>query len=153
MPNIAAVLKEEIRRLARKEIKAALRPLRREKVALKRKVRELRRQVLDLARAGQRLAAGLYREQALDVAEPDELPRMRITAKGLRSLRRKLSLTQAEFGKLLGVTGQAVYQWERRQGAIRVRARVRQALVTVRGIGAREARRRLEEMPVRRRRK
>ena len=70
-----------------------------------------------------------------------------------RSLRRKLRLSQAEFGKLLSVSEQAVYMWERRNGAIRVRDTTRANLMAIRDFGAREARQRLEGMGVKRARR
>lgn len=45
MPNIASVLKQEITRLAAKQVRMAVRPLNQEKVALKKLVRDLRRRV------------------------------------------------------------------------------------------------------------
>ena len=61
MPNLAAVLKDEVRRLARKEIKAELAvtkkataQYRRDIAALKRQVSEQSRQITDLKRAGKR---------------------------------------------------------------------------------------------------
>jgi DNA-binding transcriptional regulator YiaG len=35
------------------------------------------------------------------------------TSQGIRSLRKRLHVTQAQFAQLSGVTSQAVYQWER----------------------------------------
>ena len=46
---------------------------------------------------------------------------IRITAKGMRSLRRKLRLTQAEFARLAGVSTPTVWQWEKKTGALKVR--------------------------------
>jgi hypothetical protein len=39
-----------------------------------------------------------------------------------------------------------VYAWEQNQGALRVRASTRAAILAIRNLGAREARKRLEEM-------
>lgn len=151
MPNIAVLLKHEIKRLARKEAKALVLPLTREKVLLKRRIRDLRRQVSAFEQQLRALAADWSRRKATAPQAAGSETRMRITAKGMRSLRRKLGLTQAEFAALLGVTGQAVYQWEHREGALRVRGRVREALAQVRGMGARDARRALESRPAARR--
>ena len=45
MPNVANVLREEIQRLAKKQVKAGLSPLRRDHMRLKKSVADLRRQV------------------------------------------------------------------------------------------------------------
>lgn len=147
MPNLASFLKEEIRRLARKEVRASVVPLNRDKVALKRRVADLSRRVVRLEKEVAFLVSQATKAvKAVAAAEPADDQRVRITAKGMRSLRRKLRLTQAEFAALLGVTGQAVYQWESKEGALRVRHRVRRTLLTVRNLGAREARRLVEEI-------
>ena len=36
----------------------------------------------------------------------------RFSAKGLKTLRAKLGLSAADFGRLAGVSGQSVYNWE-----------------------------------------
>lgn len=147
MPNLATVLKDEIRRLARKEARAAVRPLSRDKVALKRRVADLSRRVVHLEKDVTFLVSQAGKTvKAVAAAVPVADQRIRITAKGMRSLRRKLGLTQAEFAALVGVTAQAVYQWESKQGALRVRERVKRALVTIRNLGAREARRLMAEL-------
>ena len=65
----------------------------------------------------------------------------------MKSLRRRLGLSGDELGKLLGITGQAIYNWEKHSGgALKVRATTRAAILALRGVGAREVRRRLDEM-------
>ncbi len=144
MPNIARILKDEISRIARREAGAAVAPVKKPAAKLRRTVAELRHKVAALERqvgALQKKAAALApaREAVAGVAKA------RITAKGVRALRRKLGLNGQEFAKLLGVTGQVVYGWEKASGPLRVRARTRAAILAARAIGAREARRRLEE--------
>jgi len=60
----------------------------------------------------------------------------RITGKGFRSLRRKLRLSAAEFGRLLNVSGPAVYLWEKRNGPLRVHQSTRTAILSIRAISA-----------------
>ena len=67
-------------------------------------------------------------------------------AKGVRSMRRKLKLSQAELGKLAGVTPQAVMLWESKTGRLRLRAATESKLQAVRGMGIREARQALADM-------
>ena len=78
--------------------------------------------------------------------EPAEGQKARITAKGMRSLRKKLGLTGQEFAKLLGVSLISVYQWEKKSGPLRVRDATRAAILSVRDLGAREAKERLAGM-------
>ena len=67
---------------------------------------------------------------------------VRFSAKSVRSQRKRLGLSGHELGRLIGVTGQAVYNWE--NGTSRPREEQFAAFVAVRGMGKREARRRLE---------
>ena len=70
-----------------------------------------------------------------------------ISGKGIRRLRAKLGLTQVEFAKLVGVSGQAVYQWESTDETLKLRAKAKEGVQRAREIsGIREARLILEEM-------
>ncbi|HBA83799.1 MAG TPA: hypothetical protein DCZ95_06880 [Verrucomicrobia bacterium] len=143
MPNILSALKQEIQRLARKEVRAAFLPLKKEIAGLKHTVRELRQQTQLLEKQTRTMSktSGMAPQREDD----QEARRVRITSKGMKSLRRKLKLTQAEFAQLLGVSGQSVWQWEKKTGAVRLRNRTRQALMEIRDLGAREVRQRLEQ--------
>lgn len=150
MPNIANVLREEIQRLARKQVKAGLGPLKRDNVRLKKSVAELRRRMIAIDRTIRQLlkqitpvVATRETEQAVEKAA-----RIRPTSKGLDKLRRRLGLTQVQFGRLLGVSAQAVIQWAAKDGRVRMRQKTLAALAGIQSIGKREALRRLEAMDV-----
>jgi DNA-binding transcriptional regulator YiaG len=111
MPNIAAVLKEEIVRLARKEIRQQTNALKRASAQYRKDIAAMKRRIADL----QQRVGPLEKQASKSV--PSQVPevdaeRVRFTAKGLRSQRKRLALSAADFGKLLGVTGQTVYSWE-----------------------------------------
>jgi len=146
MPNIAQVLKEEIQRLARKEVKTPASQLRKDLVSIKRTVADLKKRITDLERENRRLtAAEKKRQQQQPAAPSDETASVWFTSKGIRSQRAKLGLSQADFAKLVGVSALTVYQWERKGGRLTLRGPTRAALAGIRGIGMREAKRRLEE--------
>ena len=148
MPNIAAVLKQEIVRLAAKQVRMAVRPLNQEKVTLKKLVRDLRRRVDVLEDEAAMLKTEQDRSKKLVIgALPATELAIRITAKGMRSMRKKLRLSQAEFARLLGVSMPTIWQWEHKSGALKVRDETKKAIFAVRDLGAREARRRLDDMP------
>ncbi|MCC6533313.1 MAG: helix-turn-helix transcriptional regulator [Burkholderiales bacterium] len=78
-------------------------------------------------------------------ADPeDESAQVRFVAKGLRSLRGRLGLSAESFGRLIGVSGQSIYNWERQ--VTTPRAEQRKMLAQVRGIGKRQALARLQSM-------
>jgi DNA-binding transcriptional regulator YiaG len=143
MPNIASLLKTEISRVARKEVRAEIEPLRKASgqyrssiAALKREVTALQRQLTSLQKKGGRQAAAVK-----EVGEETGI-NLRFRAGGFASLRKKLDLSAADMGKLLGVSGQSVYAWE--TGKTRPRASQLQAIAAVRKLGKREVLARLE---------
>jgi len=136
--NLASVLKAKIARLARKEAKAQLEPLRKANAGYRRDIAALKREVAALSR---QLKTGSRPAQKAQ-AEPDEGRRLRFQAKGLKSHREKLGLSAAEYGQLAGVSAQSIYNWEAGKSTPR-QAQV-QALAELRGMGKREAAKRLE---------
>ena len=141
MPNLAQVLKDEIRRLARKEAREATAALKSSNTTLKRTVASLERDVRLLKAAEKRLREGTTKSKTAS----DETDQIRFTAKGIRSLRNRLGISQSELAQLVVVSSQAVYVWENKEGRLKLRAESAAALAELRTIGVREARRRLEE--------
>ena len=148
MPNIAKVLREEIQRLAKRQARAELRPVRRDNVRLKKIVAGLRREMAALNRTSRELAKMVTPVAAIKEIEnaTERAAKLRPTSKSLKKLRVRLGLTQTQFGKLLGVSGQAVVQWGSRDGRVRMRQTTLSALAGIQNIGKRDAWRRLEEM-------
>jgi len=110
MPKLATVLKDEITRLARKEVRAESLPMRKAAVqsrtdinALKRRVAALEKQVASLSKA----ATIKKTETASDPAT------IRFSSKGFGTLRRRLGLSATEMGFLLDASDQSIYKWER----------------------------------------
>ena len=69
--------------------------------------------------------------------------RLRFSAAGFKSLRRKLGLSAGEMGQLAGVSGQSIYNWE--TGKARPRAAQLKTIQHLRTLGKRDAHRLLEE--------
>ena len=145
MPNIATALKEEIRRLARKEIKSmvgttrkAVAQYRRDIASLKRQLCQQEKKVDNLKK--QLLAQGAEREELAD----DPLCGARFSARSVKAQRRRLKLSAADYGKLVGVSSLTVYNWE--SGKSRPREAQLASLVAIRGIGKRDAVKRLEKL-------
>ena len=141
MPNLASVLKDEIRRLARKEIKTQVGATKRAAAQHRRDIAELRRQVQALTK---RLAF-LESQEKRRVSKPaSETPsgRVRFSARWLKAHRQRLGLSAADYGRLVGASALTIYKWEGGQSKPRKAGMV--ALSAVRGLGKREALRRLE---------
>ncbi len=146
MPNVASVLKEEISRLARKEIRSATETTRKDVVRLKRTVTEHKRRIAALEKENRRLA-GITNPMREEMVKPEEeeVKKARITGTMVENLRSKFSMTQAEFGLLVGVTPVTVLKWEHTDGRLSPRGGSKAALVELRKLSKREAQERLEE--------
>jgi DNA-binding transcriptional regulator YiaG len=143
MPNIAAVLKEEIARLARKEIRSQTNVLRKASVQYRKDIAELKRRVSDLQHKIGPLEKQVLKTVPTEAATVDG-ERLRFTAKGLRSQRQRLGLSAGDYGKLIGVTDQTIYNWEHE--AARPRKQQVAAIASLRQMGKREVRSRLEQL-------
>jgi len=136
MANIASLLKVEIARMARREVRA-------ETVGLKKAVGVYRTEIAALKKRAQTLEVELRRlNKAHAKAAPDEAPtqpaqKLRFTAKGLASQRRRLGLSAHDCGLLVGTSGQSIYNWE--DGKARPRAKHLPAIVALRSMGKKDA--------------
>lgn len=145
MPNIASILKAEISRVARKEVRVEIETLKKASVAHRASIAELRRQVTVLEKDLRRVVKGAVRSTAAfdSAAEAAGGTKRRFSATRLAAHRAKLGLSAAIYGQLVGVSGQTIYHWE--QGKARPRAAQLESLAAVRGLGAREIAERLAE--------
>jgi DNA-binding transcriptional regulator YiaG len=142
MPNIAAVLKEEIRRLAKREIKADASSTKRAIAQYRRDIARLKRAVTAQAREIASLKARLGQPPVNGEADLDGA---RFSARSVKAQRRRLKLSAADYGKLVGVSALSVYSWE--SGKSRPRKRQFTRLVAIRGLGRREALAQLQTSP------
>jgi len=141
MANLTTILKQEITRLARKELKA-------ETEALKKAASRHRKDIADLKRKVAGLEQQLAR-QSRDLARHRDTPEsqsegrsVRFSAAGLKKMRGKKELSAGALGKLLGVTAQTVYNWE--AGTSRPRPEQVASIAAVRSLGKRELKARLD---------
>jgi DNA-binding transcriptional regulator YiaG len=142
MPNIAVVLKDEIRRLARKEVKS-------QTIATRRAVAQVRKDITALKRlvqAQQKRLAFFVSQAEKQTGRPqaadETLAGVRFSARSVRAQRNRMGLSAEDYGALVGVSGLTIYNWE--HGKARPRKAQFAALVAVRTIGKREALKRLE---------
>src|SRR4051812_41824065 len=146
MPNIASILKDEIARVARKEVRAetqglkkAVSQYRTEIAALKRRNKEIEQQLKNLRKGG-----GGGRASPAAASEGDDEGgerRLRFSAQRFADHRKRLGLSAQAVGALIGATGQSVYKWE--QGKARPRAKHLARIAELRTLGKREAAQRL----------
>ena len=121
MSTFMQELKAEVVRLARREIRKRMAPLQRLGAARRRQIADLRRQISTL----QKELKNMNRAKAAAAlpASGDAQGRFWITGKGVRSLRKRLGLTQAELARLAGVSAVTVAHWEASPGKVALRRR------------------------------
>jgi DNA-binding transcriptional regulator YiaG len=143
MPNVASILKSEIARVARKEVrgetlglKRALGAYRAEIAAIKRRTQALEQELRRLSKASAKAAPVVASEASSQT--------LRFSAKGLASQRRRLALSAHDCGLLVGASGQSVYNWE--DGKAHPRAKHLPAIAALRSIGKKEAAARLTSL-------
>jgi DNA-binding transcriptional regulator YiaG len=139
VPNIAAVLKEEICRLAKKEAKAQVGKTQRASAQYRRDIAQLKR----LVSQQERQIKLLKKQQEQPQGEEEPSQNVRFSARSVKAQRGRLGLSFVDYGKLVGVSSLTVYNWE--HGYSKPRKAQLAALVAVRGIGKREAMLRLEK--------
>jgi DNA-binding transcriptional regulator YiaG len=135
MANLTSMLKDEISRISRKELRAETEKLKKassqyrsEIAALKRRTSSLEQQVGRLEKLVSRLTGA---------TPPSEtVSKHRFTAKGFKSHRDRLGLSAEAAGSILGVSAQTIYSWE--AGKSSPRAAQMERVVALRGLGKRE---------------
>jgi DNA-binding transcriptional regulator YiaG len=137
MPNIASALKVEISRISRKSIRMEISALKKsstthrsEIAALKRRVQELERQLRRASRGGEPAIPAAANEDSVS-------PGSRFSARSMAAQRKRLGLSAAECGLLIGASAQSVYNWE--EGKVRPRVRHLSAIYALRNLGRRQA--------------
>ncbi|MEW6752862.1 MAG: helix-turn-helix transcriptional regulator [Candidatus Latescibacterota bacterium] len=150
MPDVAHVLKQEISRLARREVRRETAKLRQQVRKMmgvvstqKKEIEQLHRSLAELSplvvdcRAGLAAAAPAGRHPEADNGRADGAGRQ-VTPEALKRLRSRLGLSQVELAGLLKVSANTVVRWE--AGRCKPRARHRVSIAALRGRGKREIR-------------
>jgi DNA-binding transcriptional regulator YiaG len=109
-------LKAEIIRLARKEIRKELEPVKRVNATQRGLIANLRRDITELQKEVNRLQRELGKAAPVEAEEPET--RFWMSGKGVVSMRRRLGLTQVELAALADVSTQSVVKWEKHEGKI-----------------------------------
>lgn len=139
MPNLLNALKSEIARLAAKEAKREVGPVRKINAAQRGLIAGLRRQVEALRKELAGLKRAVPKPERVDAAPAAPEGRFWITGKGVKTLRRRLGLTQVLFAKLAGVSLPTIVNWEGTDGKVDIRRKATVAqLQAIRGMGKKQ---------------
>ena len=149
MPTLAALLKEEISKIARKEVQDQVREL-------KQTVREQRDAIARLEKqigpakakaaakpAAAKPAAAKPAAKVRKASAGDKRKQLRIAPNTIKKHRKRLKLSQAELGQLLNVSTNTVLRWE--AGTSKPRSKHLPGLDQLRTISKRELKKQLGE--------
>ncbi len=139
--SFAKQLKDEITRLARKEVKANTESTRKAVAQFRRDIAELKR----LAKSFERRLAALESAEKKRTKKPaaaDLAEGARFAPRWVRAHREKIGFSQADYAALVGVSPMTIYNWE--HGKTKPGKEQLAALAAVRKLGKREAERRWE---------
>ncbi|HEV2220578.1 MAG TPA: helix-turn-helix domain-containing protein [Casimicrobiaceae bacterium] len=143
MPNIGTLLKQEITRLSRREIRAEVRTTKKASAQHRRDIALLKRDVAALRRQVALLQQQVLKAPSAARAE-SSTGKPRFVAKGLRSQRKRLGLSAEDYARLVGVSAQSIYNWER--GHATPRSEQVSVLAGLRGMSKRMAAARLVQL-------
>lgn len=135
MSNFAQQIKGEISRIARKVVRAETQALKKASTQYRSEIASLKRHIAGMEASIKKLSQW----KSATAAEPEEggeFPSLRFRVAGFAALRKKLGLSAAEMGRLIGVSAQSVYHWE--TGKTKPRASQLVAISAVRKMGKKE---------------
>lgn len=135
MTSIATVLKSEIARIARKEIRSEVDALKKASSTYRTEIAALKRRALALEQQLQRAAKRVPKPEPAPAEEPGQP--VRFSAKRLKTQRERLGLSAEACGLIIGASGQSIYNWE--AGVARPRSKHLEAIAELRTLGKKQA--------------
>ena len=142
--NIAAALKVDIVRLARKEIRNETQALKKAAASHRSDIAALKRRLLEMEKQLRRRGRAQEAEGPSTDVQDTQAPKIRFSAKSLAAQRKRLGLSASDIGLLVGASGQSVYNWE--SGQVRPRASQLAPIAALRQMGKKDAAARLEAL-------
>ncbi len=142
MGKLEGIIKDEIIRLAKREMRMKFVPLRRDVRSLKLTVSQLRKSVSGLQRFVSQQERQVSPKPVPEVT-PEDMKKARFSPRLIKTLRKHLGVSQREMAKLAGVTVGAVFKWEK--GKFEPKDDKKKILVGLRKLGRQRARTLLAE--------
>ncbi len=142
MPNLQSVLRQEIQRLARREVRSELEATKKTVTQHRREIAELKRRNTTLERAVSYLQSRETKRLKAGPSKAEPPQGTRFSVRSLKAQRRKSGLSQEDYARLVGVSAQTIYSWE--SGRAKPSGQHLATLVSLRGLGKREAQKHLE---------
>ncbi len=144
MSNVASALKEEISRISRKEIRRETACFKKSTTTHRSEIAALKRRLLVLERQLRRVGRERQSSRPVAANEDSVSPGTRFSAKSMAAQRKRLGLSAAQCGLLIGTLGQSVYNWE--EGKVRPRPQHLAAIAALKSMGKRQVAERLSTL-------
>lgn len=146
MPNLTSILRSEISRIARRELKVEVDALKKSNARYRSDIASIKRQVAALEQQVRKLEKVSIKASS---PSPKESPTQdgratRFSAPGLKKLRERLELSAPVLASILGVSSQSIYNWE--QGASRPDKELIGNIAILKKMGKREVQQRIAAM-------
>jgi DNA-binding transcriptional regulator YiaG len=142
LSNIATVLKDEITRLIRKQLRSETEALKKASSRYRADIAAMKRRIESLEKQVARLEKLAPKKTAVTV-DAETATKLRFRPEGFSALRKRLGLSAEKMGALIGVSGQTIYNWE---GGTHPKPEQLAMIAAVRKMGKREIMARLEQI-------
>ena len=143
MGKLETTMKSEIERLAKRELRKVSVPLKRDVRQLKITVSQLRKAILPLQRFTKGQQEELAKREIRLEVSPEEVKKSRFSPRLVKTLRKKLKVTQKELAILTGVTVPGIQGWE--TGRFSPKAEKKAMLAALRKLGRTEVKKLLTQ--------
>lgn len=143
MPNVVQILKQEISRIARKEVKGIVKGIVPEILSLRKSNSNYKKRIAQLESKVGKLEKQLGSKEGIKLPKPEEVEHSRLGASNIVKLRKKLGITRAEMAKLIGASTNSIFLWE--NGKANPRAAAKAKIIALRTLGRRELKKLLGE--------
>jgi DNA-binding transcriptional regulator YiaG len=145
MPNIAKVLKDEIARISKHEAKIAVSKPLKTGIANKKAMVDIKRRLIQIEKSLNGIQKAMQSCSSQAPAIESEGKKEWLSGRGIKALRRKMRVSQAQFAKLIGMNPIAVVRWEKQRGKLVFKkSDTLGKILALRGVGVREAQDRLK---------
>jgi DNA-binding transcriptional regulator YiaG len=138
MSTLAQTIKDEIRRISRREIGLALSKFRRDHITLKKRLAEQKNRISAIEKDNKELSkkhVAFGQDQRGEGHVELEAEHVAVYARGIRSLRRRLGLSQIDLATLVGMNRISISHWEKKSGKLTIiKPEVRKKLTELKGM-------------------
>ena len=136
MPNVATILKQEISRISKKEAKSFFNAIPGLLKSMKRTVSAQGKKITALEATIRKMEQKTGSNEGLALPKPEKLEKARLGSGNIAKLRKKLDLTRAEMGKIIGASTNSIFLWENDKATPRATAKAK--IIALRGLGKKE---------------